>query len=504
VVKARLGVESLEDILAPANLTWANLTGDGNGMDFQDYYVTNTTTVATAPLAQGDNLTFDGAVSNASATGLEGFGNAIAPGGTPPDELSDYADFDSIILTNSYSGTVSLAPSFNEESGAQVNQVSVMTLEVQSGTIAQQAVTIGNQSQIKSQAVSPPPPSITSTDLTVYDTIDWTGGTIGNAAPGSTTAANLWLEGGGTIEPANAGTVTLGSSLEVDALYGATTLTEGPGTLQMVNANAGGQEVKAGAAAVADVSRSTTATYTINGQQNSGQNVTIDAGGTFTMKGAGNNAVNNWVKSTVPVINNGGTVALSGNATAKPVVYDYQQSGNATLQIESGSPLSAVAGGVDIKNGTVLLKTNANLPALQQIAQIDGNLTFEGGTIKFDPPILIGTALAYGSFGVSGNVTWSGGTYMPGVDFTGFGIAANRWTILGTLTIPAMNTASIQDVPQHVPPVNGNPPPAGKNWLILAAGRYANNNGVPTVNKDNLGNQFKLDTTQAAGWELDT
>jgi hypothetical protein len=157
-------------------------------------YITNTQTVATAPLQQGDNLTYDGNVSSASAAGLEGFGNAMAPAGTSQGQLSSYADYGSINLINGYAGTVTLAPD-------SAGQLAVMTLTVTSGTLAQQADGAESQAQgqAKPQGTSGSTGGATSTDLTVYGALDWTGGTVGGPNSASVpplAPANVNLEGG--------------------------------------------------------------------------------------------------------------------------------------------------------------------------------------------------------------------------------------------------------------------------------------------------------------------
>ncbi len=462
-------MEELEKIEVPANLTWGDITGDGNAMNPSDYYITGTQTVATAPLQQGDNLTYDGSVTSASAAGLEGFGNAMAPAGTPPSQLStSYADYGSIKLQNGYAGTVTLAPWTDEDTGAQVDQVSVMTLTVQSGTIAQQAVVVGGSSGTSQAAraqATGQAPSISSTDLTVYGTLTWTGGTIGNAAPGSTTAANLWLEGGGSIAPAGAGTVSLGDTLQVDAQYGATTLTQNPGTIQLVNANAEGVDILPNATLNAT-------TYTqgdvvgITSHQAGATNITISPNAVLGVIGPG--AYTNDLH-----ISNAGTFNIYGSSNGSAIVSlsggvnggnDYDQAAGSDLRIENGSAFTAKTG-IGIAGGTVYLYMNANLPANQQTATVNvgnGGFNMSNGIILFGIPIWIGATnpvLTYGSFTVNGSVNWTGGTYCPSVDYTTAGLA-NVWIVNGTLTSAA--TCVVQPNPQR-----GTVPPNSASWAIL-------------------------------------
>ncbi len=144
--------------------------------------------------------------------------------------------------------------------------------------------------------------------------------------------------------------------------------------------------------------------------------------------------------------------------------------------------------------GTGLLKTNAATGATQ-VATITGNLTFEGGSIQFDPPFIPqgSKVYIYANLSVTGNVTWSGGTYMPGVDYSTFvGTFADEWNIGGTLTLTLKNTDAIQDVPQNVQV--GVTPPKGTLYWILGAKAVTNNNNntLPSVNQDVQKNTFTL------------
>jgi hypothetical protein len=490
--KARLRLEVLEHIYAPANLTWMNYSGDGNAMNPADYLNTTTGHAATQ-IVQDDSLTFDGSRSNASASGLKGFGIPVAPAGTPQSGLVAYTDFGSINLINGYSGTVTLAPDGSR-------QLSVTTLDVASGTIFQQAAPVNGN---------------TGTDLTVYGGVSWTGGSLlSNAQPGNT-VANVNLEGGGTIAPANAGTVTLGSMLNFDADYGPTTVTQFDGTM-MVNASSGGMDVKPGAA-LQETFRTENASISIIPTVDLGtQAITISAGGQISVVGTSKNPSDNSFYAFVPVINSG-AFGLSGQVygvlkggSANPKVYDYTQTGSASaLVIQNGSTLSTSVG-LYVNGGTVLLKTNIATGATQ-VATIAGNLTFEGGTIQFDPPILIGTATVYGQFGITGNVYWGGGTYSPWVNYTpvagGVSVNSNYWVIGGTLTIPNLNGDFILPAVQKMP-ANGKPP-ANTSWDVLQAKTVSNNNGafLPTVNKDVKGNQLTLQTRVVMGipvWSLNS
>jgi hypothetical protein len=443
--------------------------------------------VATAAPVGGDDVTFDGSVSNVNCndlgvvppggspgTGGGGTGGVGAPGGTALDSLN---------LIDGYSGTVTVvAP-------------------IQVGTLNLAAGSAGAIAQVNQGAGS---------DITVTNTFHWTGGTLNSSG----TTANVNVYGGGDITPVNSGTVTLGDTLN---LYGTdaqpTTLNVNPGTIALA-ASSGGINVNANANMAVDAftpNFGTSVNISPTGVTQNPQRVVIAAKGGVTVVGSG--VVNGGSTCTcgVPVFNSGkfavsGVVAVTlsgGNAQAKPAaVYDYTQY-TGTLQIENGSRVNATIVGVDIQDGYVQLLTNAKLDQFSQSATLGGNFTFEGGKIIFAPPITIKTVLVYGTFTVIGNVTWTSGTYEPGVDFTTFGTAANNWIIKGTLNIPAENAAFIVDVPQNVP-VGVLNPPKGKSWQILSIGTVANMI-YPNVNADSQLNTFTLDTTTNPGvWYLDT
>src|SRR5205814_1370266 len=127
----------------------------------------------------------------------------------------------------------------------------------------------------------------------------------------------------------------------------------------------------------------------------------------------------------------------------------------------------------------VALLMNTSLPANQQTATITGKIDMTAGLIIFAPPLIIGSDLVYGTFTVTGNVSWTGGTYKPSVDYTTAGLA-NKWIVNGTLTSAA--ACIIQPNNQR-----GQNPPANSVWVILDATATAG--ALPTVGKDNNNNQ---------------
>ncbi len=479
-------MERLEDVLAPAhlalaNLTWGNITGDGNAMNFNDYYVTGTQIVATAPLQQGDNLTFDGFVSSANAAGLTGFGLPVAPAGTPSSQLAADADYGSINLINGYNGTVALAP---DAAGV----LTVAALTQTSGTLAQ-------------QAVNPQTRAGTSTDLTVYGALSWAGGVLGGPALPAVPPlppANVFLEGGGQIQPTNAGTVTLASTLIFDALYGATTVTQNRGTV-MVNAYSGGEDIKPNATLTA-VTTTSGDIIGITQKQAGASTVQIEANGTLNLIGPGAYS-NNLPFSNSGSLNLSGSVkaTLSGTGTSGGQ-FDYTQYGTGNLRMDNGSVLT-VAKAVDILGGVVALSMNKSLPAAQQTATINGQFQFDGGLIIFGVPITIHSKLVYGTFTVNGAVTWNAGTYEPSVDYTNVGLA-NRW-IINTPDGTVGMTVNFPGKCIVLPNALAGKPPKSSAWLVLDAS--STNEALPKVNPDPQGNQLTIGNFQNAGrtqWQL--
>jgi hypothetical protein len=372
----------------------------------------------------------------------------VDPPGTPPSQLSADADFGSINLINGYTGTVSLA---SDGTG----NLTTVALTLTSGTLAQQVVN--------------PDQSVTSTNLTVYGNFNWTGGVLGNAPTGSTTAANVNFYGLGNISPTNAGTVITNSTLMFTGAPNAPEATTiNPGTV-VFGAFGGGMLVGAFATVTAQ-------TYTkgdvlgFTSMQGMGTSIQTQANGTLGIIGPGQ------ISFSVPITNLG-TFNVSGLATVNlkggdAMSSDLSSAGaRSQLVLENGSILN-VSHKLSISNGTVFLTMKQTLAANLQTVTINGTVNVSGGTILFSAPIGIGTnPLVYGTFTVNGDVNWTGGTYMPSVDYTTPGLA-NQWLVNGTMTSAAADV--VQPNPQR-----GNQPPGNSNWQILTAQATAGN--LPTV-----------------------
>lgn len=169
----------------PAAMTWTNAAGNNDFYTAANWLKDGT--LATREPVIGDDVTFDGTVSSANCTNLgllrvvndpgHGGGQSAAGAGSATIGLH------SLRLISGYSGTVTIiAP-------------------LQTGTFVLSAAPTGSIAQQPTGSIS--------SDLTVTDTFTWTSGTLNSSANDATVNIN----GGGSIAPTNAGTVTLGSTL---------------------------------------------------------------------------------------------------------------------------------------------------------------------------------------------------------------------------------------------------------------------------------------------------
>jgi hypothetical protein len=324
------------------------------------------------------------------------------------------------------------------------------------------------------------------TEITVTESFNWTGGTL-NSTPND---ANVNIQGAGNIAIPTDGTLYCGSTLNFTNPTAAAveTLITGAGTLLQT----GGTGIYVGTNAGVHVVSSPNAAVGIGGDN---KTLTLAWGSYWGHEGSG----------TAPmahrVINEGGRFYLKGQVTLTMTGGDantpaYTQNAGVwpftpKLEIQNGCIMDVSASkGVLINGGQVWLVGNAPLGVAGQVATIKGNFEMTYGTIGFDSPILIGEQQTptWGLFKVDGNATWSGGTFLPGVDCAypgpGFG-SCNGWTITGTLTIDASkpDKPTIGPVPQNLA---AGQQPWGK-WTII---------GSPNIVGDT--------PTIPQGWFLDT
>ena len=291
---------------------------------------------------------------------------------------------------------------------------------------------------------------------------NWTGGILNSSDVTST----VTIKGAGAITPANAGTVTLGSTLVFVGTQAAPKdSTINPGTIATKAAASivvgAFSNVTARVATIGDV-------IGITKQQAGAQQIAIQSNGALFYIGPGT------INNNLPISNAGGLfklmdvvrVNLSGGS---PVAndWDYSQTvADSRLHIENGSILT-VQNKMLMSTGSLYLLMNPNLTAGEQTATITGKFVMTGGDIVFSPPIVIATQVVYGTLTVNGDVDWSGGRYIPSVDYTTAGLA-NEWIVNGTMTSAA--ACILQPNPQR-----GQNPPANSNWEVLIATTTAGN-----------------------------
>jgi hypothetical protein len=208
-------------------------------------------------------------------------------------------------------------------------------------------------------------------------------------------------------------------------------------------------------------------------------------------------------ESDLRVINYGGKFHLSGQVTltltgGNAQTPAYTQTpflfGTPTLEIRNGCVLDA-SEGVQINGGQVLLTSNAALEAARQYATIIGKYTMTGGEFGFhQTPVQIGNEKVWGWFNVFGDVFWSGGTYLPGLNCAPGApeggdahLRNNQWMVTGVMIIDATGASkpTIGPVPQFLP--QGQQP--GGTWRVIAA-------------QGGLGGIHGDDPIVPAGWSL--
>jgi hypothetical protein len=454
----------------PAAFVWTNALGNGLSWLPQNWVNQSGGGVGSPP-GPGDDLIFDGNVSHNSCYGLRGHG-------LPENQ----ADFASLSLINEYGGTVQIAS--DGTAGIAVEE-----LNLASGAIAQ--------------------PNAITTQLTVLDQFTWTGGFLGESSADVSTFTPshgvVNIAGAGTITLSNNNTLYCGSTLNFTNPTAAAveTVISGLGTL-FLN---GGNGITVGADAKVEVIvDENTNTWIKNDTTKTLTLLTGSRG--WEYRGQGSRELD------LRVINYGGrfylngqvTLALKGGNAQTPA---YTQTpllfGNPLLEIKNGSVLDvSTSKGVQINGGRVWLTSNAGLPSDKQFATIKGNYTMTGGELGFHlSPIQIGDRLVWCTFKVQGDVFWSGGTYLPGVDGSAEGnMVSNLWFITGTLSIDASQPSkpTIGPVPQYVP--NGQQLPRWQ-WEVITANNIQGDNPsippgwtlLPVIDSNGVKKKFRIEYT---------
>jgi hypothetical protein len=360
--------------------------------------------------------------------------------------------FNTVQLINSYSGTVTLGDD------AASGGLSINSLNITSGAISQ--------------------PDQGLTDLTVLSSLNWSGGNLGDtkADPNdplfAASNANVNFNGAGTITLPTNGALYSGDTINFNNPTAAnvSTIISGAGSLLL---NGGiGMNVNADAKVKNVVSPGAAVESSVNSNLKS---LTLASGTEWGYVGAGTDSLG------LMVFNNAGKFYLGDPLEGRAQVtlqvgiaattFGYTQNSNATnatLQIMAGSTLDASGTkGVEIDGGQIWLAGNTDLTMAQQTATIKGTYTMTGGSINFLSPVQATDGQAQLTFEVTGNASWSGGTYNPGIDcIPGDPAKHDTWTVVGILTI---NTAGASK-PTINPVAQGGQPNSGNSWpnLIIA------------------------------------
>jgi hypothetical protein len=327
-------------------------------------------------------------------------------------------------------------------------------------------------------------PTSTS-DLTIQGTgiFNWTGGTIGTTNSGAT----IHLAGAtATISPGAGNTITTSDTISLesgtDPTSGntiGTTATFNPGVLGLT----GGGGITVGAFCNANVVPKDTAVVgfvNLDTQTDPKSMTLTDAtSGLKVYPGY-------WGGQGLKLNNQGGTAEfLDGSVSYfgpvpqnpppqnPPPAQAYITQAAGTLKLHSGATLGVQTGGFTVVSGGTFAIV-ADSPAPQQAnAKLDSDLTFSGGVIGF-----IGN---YWTFEVTGNVTWSAGTYAPRVDVTG--AVADIWQMDKTLKItPDTSTAVL--APSSINYQNGLPAGFQVKIFDILGGGVAGSGQLKLVNQN--------------------
>jgi hypothetical protein len=379
----------------------------------------------------------------------------------------------SVSFVGNYAGTVTL------DSGFATGQLNLSS----PGAISQPAS--GTDITVVGDSASDPGP--------YADDFIWTKGTLNSTA----NLANLIVTGSTTtalIAPANAGTVTTKSTLKF--LNGATG-TINPGTVNF----AGGDGMDVGeycsvtvapGQPPATVVLAYTADFDPQGNPRT-RTLQLHSGSAFTV-------VSGPFTSQFPLQNDGGVFEVRGGASASfsgtltytltgfPVPFfagSFLQAGG-TTRLHGGSTLTA-ANGAAMWGGELVVDARAGVGT----ATVQGNLSVGGGKVWFSLNAVNSQIVAYGTLEVTGNVSWSGGTYEPWIDWDRQGDNC-FWHCTGTMTISG--SASI--VPK--PLAWNTTSVAGRTWTVIGSNQGIT--GTPGVSAG-----YALDPVGAnpvSGWTV--
>jgi hypothetical protein len=445
-------LEALDLRAMPALFTWTDATGDNQYSD--PYNWANTAGVLSIPGPRDDILFTNFAGANGPGGQSGGLTGAGGPTGGSADCYGMQSDpggpFNSITLTAGYTGTVTVT-----------GPVQTDALYLNNGTIDQPA---GAGSDITVLGGATP------NDTTWWlnpgweggSDFNWTGGTLDSTNSGAT----LHISGSNTIAmiaPQNAGAVSTGDTISVE---------------QAATANfMGGTVTFTGGLGISISGHSTVNVMATTQQPGVGKTtfgVSEQDGVQYINNIDGYYRVNGPVaaNSEMPIYLRRGELSITGGATA---TFQGQTSWSIYgLQVPTGSVYNQ-RGKVQIETGSTLVPENGmvQMGGVLQInvigakggnAKLKGNLWVNGGMVSFVYSRALNgvPGAAEATFTVDGEVSWSGGVYMPTVDRQQPG-DASKWIVRGTMTI----TGSAALRPIFINRANAAPP--GNRWLVIYA-----------------------------------
>jgi hypothetical protein len=296
------------------------------------------------------------------------------------------------------------------------------------------------------------------TDITVSKDLYWTGGKLNNSG----FTAKVTVAGAvatGKIEPANAGTLELGSHFTFD---GGSTGTFDAGTVTFKNDS---DLIIDGFSTVSMVSPDPAQPAKLAAPP--GFVITKNDVQLISGKYTFGNAV-----SELPVLVTGGifyipTGPLSKVTGQSPLGAIPNQSIFVTggiLAVEHGATLEAT-NGVGLTGG----KLSSAPAGAMAPAKIKANVTNTGADVVISDGffLLPGAPHFFGTLLVEGTVTWSGGTYRPVVRAQNTA-EADLWKSTGTFTVGAGAKFAPGAVDKNGQPTGF--PPVGQTWKILESG----------------------------------
>ncbi len=421
-------LEALDLRAMPALFTWTDATGDNQFSD--PYNWGNTAGVLSIP-GPGDDILFPNFAGAGGPGGQSGgTTGAGGPSGGSADcygmQSSSGGPFNSITLTAGYTGTVTVT-----------GPVQTNALYLNNGTIDQPA---GAGSDITVLGGATP------NDNTWWLNPGWDGGSdfywTGGTLDSTNSGATLHITGSSTIAviaPQNAGSQSTGDTLSFE---GGATAYFLPGNVNFT----GGDGIDIAEGSSVEDMPTPKAVVTKSEVNKTDTNLQIKDLGSYTVTGPGS------ATSDLPITIPTGILSVVSNATATfqgdifvngmaPLSLGSVVNSGGTVIIESGSTLEAEQG-MTQASGMLRLNITQN----EGVATLDGDLLVGGGTVQFtyvQVPLDGPKSNLKAKFVVTGDVIWSGGTYIPWID-VGHPGDGSRWIVKGSMTTTSNATIAPQ------------------------------------------------------------